>query len=179
MKKFFIVIAIIAILSGCGTNDMLVCTTDNTAFGMTSSTKYVIDYKDNDIKKITLTYDYKSSNTDGVNTGTDGTTNDDNTNTDGVISGVIGKGLDDVVDEVVDGIIDLADIRTRHNSRFGTYRDIDGFTSEVNVNDDNAYKVTYTYDLSRLTDNNISTFGISSDLNTFRNSLTSRGMTCK
>lgn len=161
MKKFFILIAIIAILSGCGTNDMLVCTMDNTAFGMTSSTKYVIDYKDNDIKKITLTYDYKSSNTDGV------------------ISGVIGKGLDDVVDEVVDGIIDLAGIRTRHNSRFGTYRDIDGFTSEVNVNDDNAYKVTYTYDLSRLTDNNISTFGISSDLNTFRNSLTSRGMTCK
>ena len=49
MKKFLLLIAIIAILSGCGTTNELTCTTDNTVGNITSSTKYVIDYQGNDI----------------------------------------------------------------------------------------------------------------------------------
>ena len=65
MKKILLIIAVITILSGCGTNDSLTCSVDNTVNNITSKTNYVIDYKDNDIKMIRLTYDYKSNNNDG------------------------------------------------------------------------------------------------------------------
>lgn len=181
MKKILLLIAIVAILSGCGTNEELTCTYDNTVNDITSKTEYIIDYKDDDIKKIMITYDYKSNHVDGVGTGTDATTSDDDNNTDndGVIGGTVGAVLDDVVDTVTDGILDISGIKTRHTSKFGTYTNIKGFTSDVNINDDSNYKVTYTYDLNKLSDTDINNIGISRDFDTFKNSLTSRGLTCK
>ena len=181
MKKILLIIAVITILSGCGTNDSLTCSVDNTVNNITSKTNYVIDYKDNDIKMIKLTYDYKSNNnTDGVGTGTDGTTSDDgNSTNDGTIGGVVGKALDDVVDTTVDGILDISGIKTRHTSKFGTYTNINGFTSDVNIDDDTNYKVIYTYDLSKLSDSDITNLGISRDFNNFKTTLTNRGLTCK
>ena len=88
-------------------------------------------------------------------------------------------GLDDVVDGITDGIIDISGIKTRHDSKFGTYTNIKGFTSDVNVNDDTNYKVIYTYDLNTLSDNDINNLGINRDLNTFKTTLTNRGLTCK
>ena len=61
----------------------------------------------------------------------------------------------------------------------GTYTNIKGFTSDVNVNDDTNYKVIYTYDLNTLSDNDINNLGINRDLNTFKTTLTNRGLTCK
>ena len=48
MKKIILLALIIAVLSGCGTNDKITCTTTNTVGNLTSSTKYAIDYRNND-----------------------------------------------------------------------------------------------------------------------------------
>ncbi len=144
MKKALLIIAVIAVLSGCGTNDSLTCTTENTLGNISSSTSYKIDYKDNDVKMMTVTYEYKDGHTDGVGTGTDGTTQDDDTTgeTDGVIDGVVGEALDDVVSGVTNTILDLADIKTRHNARFGNYTNTNGFMTSIDTDNDNDYKVT-------------------------------------
>ena len=113
MKKVLLLIAVVAVLSGCGTNDKLTCTYDNTVGDVTSKTEYVIEYRNNNIKKIKATYDYKSNHVDGVGTGTDGTTNDkdDNKDNDGILGGTVGSVLDDVVDGITDGIIDISGIK--------------------------------------------------------------------
>ena len=69
--------------------------------------------------------------------------------------------------------------RQTHNYKHHTYTNIKGFTSDVNVNDDTNYKVIYTYDLNTLSDNDINNLGINRDLNTFKTTLTNRGLTCK
>ena len=42
MKKVLLLIAVVAVLSGCGTNDKLTCTYDNTVGDVTSKTEYVL-----------------------------------------------------------------------------------------------------------------------------------------
>lgn len=191
MKKVLLIIAVIAILSGCGNREMLTCTTDNTLAGITSTTTYSVEYIGNDVKKVMTTYKYSNGYVDGVNTGTDGSTEDNGTTTgspgviedgdgtDGIIGGVTGEVLDDVVSFTTGSILDMAGIRTRHDARFGTYTNTDGFTTAIDTNDDNNYKVTYTYNLDKLSDSDISNFGISRDYNTLRSTLVSRGLTCK
>ena len=181
MKKALLIIAVIAVLSGCGTNDSLTCSTENTLGNISSSTTYKIDYRDNDVKMMTVTYEYKDGHTDGVGTGTDGTTeDDDNTGeTDGVVDGVVGEALDDIVTGVTNTVLDLADIRTRHNNRFGTYTNTNGFKTSIDTNNDDDYKVTYTYDFSKLSDDDINAFGISRDFDTMQSMYTNRGLTCK
>ncbi len=216
MKKVLLIMAVIAVLSGCGNREMLTCTTDNTLAGITSTTTYNIEYAGTDVKKVTATYKYSNGHVDGVNTGTDGSTEDkgttgngtnttgtgatgngtgttgtgttdtgtpgvieDNDGADGIIGGVTGEVLDDVVSFTTDSILDMAGIRTRHNARFGTYTNTDGFTTAIDTNDDNNYKVTYTYDLDRLSDDDINGFGMSKDYDTLRSMLTGRGLTCK
>ena len=177
MKKVLLLIAVVAVLSGCGANDKLTCTYDNTVGDVTSKTEYVIEYRNNNIKKIKATYDYKSNHVDGVGTGTDGTTNDkdDNKDNDGILGGTVSSRLELPSTDS----IDISGIKTRHDSKFGTYTNIKGFTSDVNVNDDTNYKVIYTYDLNTLSDNDINNLGINRDLNTFKTTLTNRGLTCK
>lgn len=181
MKKALLIIAVIVVLSGCGTNDSLTCTTENTLGNVSSSTTYKINYRDNDVKMMTITYEYKNSHTDGVGTGTDGTTEDgDNIgDTDGVIDGVVGEALDDVVTGVTNTILELSNIRTMHNNKFGIYTNTDGFTTSIDMDDDENYKVTYTYDFSKLSDDDISTFGISRNFDTMQSRYTSRGLTCR
>lgn len=179
MKKALLIIAIIAILSGCGTNETLTCTTSNTVDNLTSNTTYMIEYKGNDVKMLTVTYDYSDDHVDGVGTGTDGTTEDDDTDTDGIVDGVVGEALDDVVTGITNGILDIAGIKTRHNEMFGSYTNTEGFMTDIDLDNDTDYKVTYTYDLTKLSDEDITMFGIDKDLNTLRTTYTNRGLTCK
>lgn len=181
MKKALLIIAVIAVLSGCGNTETLTCTSSNTVGNLTSNTTYMIEYSGNDVKMLTVTYDYRDDHVDGVGTGTDGTTNDDETDTDddGIVDGVVGEALDDVVTGVTNGILDIAGIRTRHNTRFGSYTNTEGFSTMIDSDNDNDYKVTYTYDLNKLSDTDITTFGISRNLDPLRTSYTNRGMTCK
>ena len=181
MKKALLIIAVIAVLSGCGSNETLTCTSSNTVGNLTSNTTYMIEYQGNDVKMLTVTYDYRDNHVDGVGTGTDGTTNDDETDTDddGIIDGVVGEALDDVVTGVTDGILDIAGIRTRHNNRFGSFTNTEGFTTMIDTDNDTDYKITYTYDLNKLSEYDITTFGISRDLDELRTDYTDRGLTCK
>lgn len=179
MKKALLIIAIIAILSGCGMDETLTCTTDNTIGTLTSNTTYKIDYQNDEVKKLTVTYEYSDNHVDGVGTGTDGTTEDDDTDDDGIIDGVVGEALDDVVTGVTDGILDIAGIKTRHNTRFGAYTNTEGFMTDIDLDNDTDYRVTYTYDLAKLSDEDITTFGINKDFNTLKTTYTNRGLTCK
>lgn len=180
MKKALLVVALIAVLSGCTNNTKtLTCTAENTSGNITSKTKYMIDYDDTEVKKIMVTYDYKDNHTDGVGTGTDGTTTDNDQDDNGIVDGVVGEALDDVVSTVAGTILDIAGIKTRHNTRFGSYTNTEGFTTKIDSDNDNDYTVTYTYDLTKLSDNDITTFGINRDFNTLKDTYTSRGLTCK
>ena len=181
MKKFLFVIAVIAVLSGCGTNDTLTCTDENTVGNITSRTTYKIDYRNNDVKKMVVTYEYNEGHIDGVGTGTDGTTEDSDVigENDDIVDGIVGEALDDVVTGVTGTILDLADIRTRHNARFGNYTSMDGFTISVDTDNDNDYKITYTYDFSKLSDDDMTTFGVNRNLSTLRDVYTNRGLTCR
>lgn len=179
MKKALLIIAVIAVLSGCGTTETLTCTTNNTVGTLTSKSTYKIDYMNNEVKKLTVTYEYNDNHTDGVGTGTDGTTDDTDTDNDGIIDGVVGEALDDVVTGVSDGILDIAGIKSRHNARFGTYTNTEGFMTKIDNDNDKDYKVTYTYDLSKLSDTDLATFGIDRDFNTQKTTYTNRGLTCK
>lgn len=182
MKKILLVIATISVLAGCTTTkkeEMLTCTSNNSLNNITSKTTYKLNYQDNNITKMTVTYEYKDNHTDGVGTGTDGTTADDKDDNNGVIDGVVGEALDDVVTGVTDTILDISGIKTRHNTRFGTYSNIEGFTTNIDRDSDNDYQVTYTYDLTKLSDTDINTLGINKDLNTQKNNLTNQGLTCK
>lgn len=179
MKKALLIIAVIAVLSGCGTTETLTCTTNNTVGTLTSKSTYKIDYMNNEVKKLTVTYEYNDNHTDGVGTGTDGTTDDTDTDNDGIIDGVVGEALDDVVTGVSDGILDIAGIKSRHNARFGTYTNTEGFMTKIDNDNDKDYKVTYTYDLSKLSDTDLAAFDIDRDFNTQKTTYTNRGLTCK
>lgn len=179
MKKALLIIAVIAVLSGCGTTETLTCTTSNTVGNLTSNTTYMVEYQGNDVKMLTVTYDYRDDHMDGVGTGTDGTTDDDDTDDNGIVDGVVGEALDDIVTGITDGILDMAGIRTRHNARFGTFANTEGFTTKIDSDSDTDYKVTYTYDLNKLSDTDITTFGISRDFKTLKTGYTDRGLTCK
>lgn len=180
MKKILLIIAVITILSGCGTNDRLTCSVDNTVNNITSKTNYVIDYKDNDIKMIRLTYDYKSNNnTDGVGTGTDGTTNDTQKDKDGIIDGVIGNGIDAIVGSVTDVILDLSGLKERHANVQGTYGNMTGFSVQNTTDTDNNYKVTYVIDFDTISDDDLKKLNLSRDIDTLKNNYISQGYTCK
>ncbi len=191
MKKAIFFVGVLLLLSGCGENDTLTCTSANTINGLSSNRTYKIDYKDDDIKMVTVTYDYTAQNTgtndtndttndDGVGTGTDGTTSDDNQNdNDGVIDGVVGDALDDVVTGVTNTILDIAGIKTTHNNRMTTYNNITGFTSSVDTDRDDNYKVTYKFDLEKMDDADLGKFNLDRSLNTLRTNYTNQGLTCR
>lgn len=195
MKKALIILIAVVALSGCGTNEMTTCTNETKVGNITSKTVYTVEHKDNDVKKIMITYEYNDNHTDGVGTGTDGTTKDkiadeeDNpketnenktkTDNDGLIGGAAKEALDDIVTGIADGIIDIAGIKESHNTKFGAYTRVEGFTRTVDVDNTNDYKVTYTYDLTKLSDTDITALGVNKNYNTLKQSYIDRGLTCK
>lgn len=159
MKKSLIVLAALIVLSGCGTNEKTTCTNENKVGNITSKVTYEIEHKNNDNK-----------NDNTTKTPTDN---------DGLIGGVTGEALDDIVTGAADGILDIAGIKRTHNNKISTYSSIKGVTTKVDVDNENDYKITYTYDLKQLSDSDITSLGINKDYTTLKNNYTSRGLTCK
>lgn len=179
MKKALLIIAIIAVLSGCTKTETLTCTSDNTVGDLTSKSTYKLEYKGNELEKLTVSYKYNDNHKDGVGTGTDGTTEDTDTDKDNIVDGVVGEALDDVVTGVTDGVLDIAGIKTRHNEKYGTYTNTKGFTTSVDTDTDKDYEIVYTYDLKELSDSDLQAFGINRDFDTQKKVYTDRGLTCK
>lgn len=88
MKKLFVFVAILFVLSGCDNTDSSLMTmtcnsTGNTRNGISTETKYDFKYDDDKIKYITMTYHYRDNNNedvDGLNADTDGLDEDNSTN---------------------------------------------------------------------------------------------------
>lgn len=200
MKKLLIVLSIVFLMSGCDMgNDTLTCTSTSSANGMTTDTKYEIKYSGDDVKFVTITYDYNqnndtitgtdntnNNNTDGVNADTDGTTKDtDITNNDGkvnsneVVDGVVGDTVDGVVDGVTDTILDLAGVRSTFENQMNSYDNIKGFSYDVDVDNDNEYKVVYKIDFDKISDSDLTRFNVDRDFSTIRSNYEDLGYTCK
>ncbi len=192
MKKFIILsLGIIFILTGCGvgaTNTMS-CTYKNTAGNITTNMKYDVDYQDKEVKKVRITYDYMQDNTKdtdndgkkdipGVGTGTDGTTNDTQDNKDGIVDGVIGNVIDKIVGGVTDTILDIAGLKSRHQTVQEQYGNIKGFSVQNTTDTDNNYRVTYVIDFDTISDTDLASFNLSRNIDTLRDNYTTQGYTC-
>lgn len=222
MKKLLAFTLVLALSTGCSltSNEKLSCSSTTSANGLTATTTYDIEYKDDDIKNVKITYKYdQDAQTPGVGTGTDGTTDDDtdvtsddrqsrttddnadtdtdattrnatdnttNTdNTDGVIDGtedpdgIVDGIVGDAIDEVAETILDITGMRDMHTNQVNTYSSIEGFSSNVGINTDDEYKVTYEIDFSKISDNDLATFNLDRSLKTTRANYESQGLTCK
>ena len=138
------------------------------------------DANGNDNNNNTTTYNNDNKeHTDGVGTGTDGTTSDTHMDKDGVVDGVVGSAIDAIVGGVTGVILDSAGLRDRHENVQNTYGNVSGFSVQ-NTNDvDNNYKVTYVIDYDTISDTDLARFNLSRDLDTLRNSYVNQGFTCK
>jgi hypothetical protein len=71
MKKIFILsFASMLLLTGCGATETLSCTYRTDANNGSSEIKYDIDYQENEVKKVRITYDYDFDNNNNMNNNT-------------------------------------------------------------------------------------------------------------
>ena len=120
-----------------------------------------------------------NNHTDGVGTGTDGTTNDTELDDDGIVDGVVGSVIDTIVGGVTGIILDSAGLRDRHETVQNTYGNITGFSVQ-NTNDaNNNYKVTYVIDYDTISDTDLARFNLSRDLDQMRDNYVNQGFTCR
>ena len=206
MKKLLVALFIILLMSGCGNNKTLKCTANRNANSYKNDAEAKVEYQDDNVKYVTITYDYNQDNntvtgdatitttnengttttttTDGVNAETDGLTTDENNqgnniSSDEVIDGAVGDTLDTVISGVTDTILDIAGIRNSYESQLSTYDDIEGFSYKVDVDKDDEYKVIYKIDMEKISDNDLARFNLDRDLNTLKSNYEGLGYTCE
>lgn len=204
MKKILIFLSILFLMSGCGdNNEKLTCSSKSTANGMTTNTDYEIEYKDNEVKFVTITYDYiqdedtnnadntttdndtttdTTDDTDGVNADSDGITAEENanneSNSDDVVDGVVGDTIDGAIDGVTDTILDIAGIKDTYENQVNSYEGIEGFSYKIDTDNDNEYKIIYRIDFEKISDNDLARFNLDRDLDTTRTNYEDLGYTC-
>ncbi len=187
MKKIIMLSSLLIALSACSLSKTktLSCTYTNVTNGLTSNITYDIDHEGDEVKKIRVMYDYREDinntildNTDGIGTGTDGTTTDTQLDNDGIVDGVVGSVFDSLVNGVTSTILDISGLRSRHRMIQDEYANTNGF-SVLNTTDvDNNYSVTYVIDFDNMTDNDINGMNFNRDLATLRTTYTNQGFTC-
>lgn len=193
MKKMLILSGVLIFaLTGCGAGatKTMSCSYKTSRNDLTTKMTYDIDYEDTEVKKVRITYNYHQdimndtdgdgkNDTDGVGTGTDGTTNDTQIDDDGIIDGVVGSAIDSIVGGVSDVILDIAEIRDRHTNVLNTYGNMPGFSVQNTTdNTDNDYMVTYVIDYDTISDSDLSSLNLSRNINTLRSNYTNQGFTC-
>ena len=148
-------------------------TTDNNNGGNNGMTTYNNDNTTNNGNN------NNNNHTDGVGTGTDGTTNDTQIDDDGVVDGVVGSAIDTIVGGVTDIILDSAGLRDRHSTVQNTYGNVNGFSVQNTRDQNDNYMVTYVIDYDTISDSDLARFNLSRDLDTMRDSYVNQGFTCK
>lgn len=193
MKKIILCLGIMFLISGCnGATNRMKCNSTTTTAGLTTDTTYEIDYKEKDVKYVKITYKYNQENanvstTDGVGTGTDGTTRDRESNTtsttsdkNDVVGGAVGSTVDEGIDAVTDTILDIAGIKTRQEQLLQGYNNITGFSYDIKDKDnDNEYTVIYKIDLTKINDTDLARFNIDRNIDTLKTTYENQGYTCK
>lgn len=196
MKKLLMALAILFVISGCGENaKMMSCKSTTTANGVSTDTTYDIDYVGDEVKYVTITYDYNqdtseiddnnANDIDGVNSDTDGLEEDNDksrnvdTDAEDVVDGVVGEAIDDTVDGVRETILDIAGIKNRYENQLSTYDNIEGFSYDVDIDSNTQYKVTYKIDMDKISDSDLATFNIGRNVSDIRDSYEGLGYSCK
>lgn len=200
MKKLLIVLSVLFLMSGCDNGtDTLSCSSTSTSNGVTTKTKYDIKYKGDDVKYVTITYDYSQDTTnntnttdnndnkmDGVDVDTDGMDKDNDTdnntgkiNSDDIVDGVVGDAIDGTVNGVKDTILDIAGIKNTYENQMSTYDNIKGFSYKVDVDSDNEYKVIYEIDMEKISDSDLTRFDVDRDFSNIKSNYENLGYTCK
>lgn len=191
MKKLLIALSVLFIMSGCDNNNNtknLSCTSTITASnGVTTKTNYNIDYMDDKVKHVTITYAYSQGNNtndvDGVNSDTDGLEEDNNNNntvdSDEVVDGIVGDVIDETLEGVSETILDIAGIKNRYENQLSTYDDIEGLTYDVEVDNNTEYTITYKIDMDKISDDNLSRFNVPRTVTDMRTNYENSGFTCK
>lgn len=179
MKKIFLSIAVVLLLSGCGKEEMMTCKRENKYNGLVSGTEYVVTYEEDEVKHVTITYNYnQDTHTDGVNTGTDGTTSDDDVSRNGIVDGKVKETVDDIIGGIYNTVLDLSGLKERHTNQMNN-TNITGFTSKVIDNTQNSYKVVYELDLKKISDTDIGKFNVKRSKTELINTYTAQGLTCE
>lgn len=196
MKKLLIGLSVLLLMSGCDSNTKTMsCSNTSESNGITTKTKYEIKYMDDEVKHVTITYDYNQTNNtknnnevDGTNADTDGldqnndnntTTNDNNLQSDEVIDGVVGDAIDSTIDGVKDTILDLAGIKNNYQKQINTFNNMKGFSYKIDVDNDNEYKVIYEIDMDKISDEDLSRFNIGRDYSDIKSNYNDLGYTCE
>lgn len=191
MKKIFAVFLVLFLASGCdGDTEMLSCSSTTTQNGIVTKTNYNVEYQDDEVKHVTITYDYSSTNEkddmDGVNADTDGLSDEDDdasnnsrTTTDDVVDGVVGDAVDTTVDGVRETILDIAGIKNNYENQLSDYNDIEGFSYDVDVDNDNEYKIIYDIDMDKISDADLALFNVPRDFSLVQDNYEDLGYTCR
>ena len=235
MKKIIAIFLVLFLATGCdGDSEMLSCSNTTTQNGIITKTGYDVEYVDDEVKFVTITYDYSvADDVDGVNADTDGlsenednnnarartnnndnnmdnnlnnsngnnATNDNNmtngntnsnnnnndgainnhngTTTDDIVDGVVGDALDTAVDSVRETILDIAGIRNNYENQLSTYDNIEGFSYDVDVNNDNEYRIIYKIDMNKISDTDLALFNVSRDFSGMESNYEDLGYTCR
>lgn len=242
MKKIIAIFLVLFLATGCdGDSEMLSCSNTTTQNGIITKTGYDVEYVDDEVKFVTITYDYSvADDVDGVNADTDGlsenkdnnnararTNNNDNnmdnnqnnsnsnntngdnnntrnadgnntttgnmngnnnngsinnhngTTTDDIVDGVVGDALDTAVDSVRETILDIAGIRNNYENQLSTYDNIEGFSYDVDVNNDNEYRIIYKIDMTKISDTDLALFNVSRDFSGMESNYEDLGYTCR
>ena len=193
MKKLFIFFGILFLVSGCDNSETktLSCSSSNDQNGITTKTRYDFKYLNDEVKHVTITYDYSRNNTnndvDGLDADTDGLDeNRDNNNgnnadlsSDDVVDGVVGDAIDETVDTVTDTILDIAGIRNNLENQMATYDGIEGFSYEVDTDSNDKYRVIYEIDMDKISDDDLARFDIDRNFTNSRDNYEDLGYTCR
>lgn len=193
MKKLLVFIGVLFLMSGCDDASMstLSCSSTSTANGVTTKTTYDIKYSGDEVKHVTITNDYSQdvvngndNAVDGVDVDTDGMDQDANTDngqleSDDVVDGVVGDTIDGVVDGVKDTILDLAGIRNTYENQMRNFDNIEGFSYNVDVDNDNEYRVVYDIDMDEISDDNLANFDVTRDFSDVKQNYEDLGYTCE
>jgi len=189
MKKLFVIFLVMFLASGCEEgNEVLSCSSTTTQNGIVTETSYDIEYNNNDVKHVTITYDYSQNDNnddvDGVGADTDGLdededrTNNTDMSTDDVVDGVVGDAIDTTVDGVRETILDIAGIRNTYENQLTTYDNIEGFSYNVDVDSDTEYRIVYEIDMDKISDANLATFNVTRDFSAIQENYEGLGYTC-
>ena len=168
MKKLFIFFGILFLVSGCDNAETktLSCSSSNDQNGITTKTRYDFKYLNDEVKHVTITYDYtqgtqpKSNDMDGVNADTDGISerNNINENNNRVKWYLTKRGIDkDIINECIDNDL-IYETAYNHNvvfvgideNKIPRYAGVRGTNSKKFMMDASGSDKTYSFRIEAL-----------------------------